>query len=173
MKEKICKICNHQIIKSEHKFYFPHMPQWHELSDLSGSIFHIDCIKSIDKQREIGKQLAYIQQDMATKSYCNPLIERNGNIIIRAGLDEKTIEIVNYEDFVEFSIPIFNLEKIISLEPGETMFNKIYSTDGKTMHNGLPSFHVLENGNLELITDNIHAVVASISSTSIFVSLLL
>ncbi|SHJ40173.1 hypothetical protein SAMN02745163_01874 [Clostridium cavendishii DSM 21758] len=67
-KTTICKICNCEIKNQEPRFYFPILPQWHDLSDLSQNILHVHCVKSIDSEREIGNSLARIVQDLAEKS---------------------------------------------------------------------------------------------------------
>jgi len=135
MNKKICKKCNNEILKNQPIFYFPNMPKWHELSDLSKQDFHINCIKDIDSERNVGEILANIMEDISKKTKIRPFLGRSGNIVVQAILDEKSIEIFDFEDFVDFDIPIINLEKIVQLKPTETIANR------------MTSLHVLEDQN--------------------------
>lgn len=139
MKEKFCKECNRRIERNIPHFDFPRMPKWHKFIDLSCETFHIHCIKELDKKRNIGDELAMITADMALKTDIQPLILRDGNIVVRGRLDEKAIEIVNYEDFVEFSIPISHFAVITNMNKLETIQNKA------------TSIYLLEDNRLELI----------------------
>lgn len=126
MKSEIamCKICGNKIDSQVPRFYFPKLPQWHNLSRWSSSILHIDCVKSIDDKHEIGKTLADIVQDLALKSKFEPFLHRSGNIVVRGRLDEKAIEILNFEDFIEMSFPVTSLEKILLLTPTESISSR-------------------------------------------------
>ena len=136
-KVEICKICDCEIKGREPRYYFPRQPQWHDLADLSG-IVHVDCIKSIDEKRDIGKKLAYIAEDIACKSEVSPLIKRSGNIVIQGQMDEERVDILDFEDFDDISIPLPLIDRIQELNIHESI------------DMGLQTIHVLENGNLEV-----------------------
>lgn len=140
MRELICSICNKKVKKSEPQFHFPHMPGWHKFFDLSGGTFHLDCMKILDDKRKIGEELATVSEKIAIKNEFEPLILRNGNIIVQARLDEKAIEIIDYDDFVEFAIPIMNLDLVANMIPLETVKNR------------MTSINLLQDNELELVT---------------------
>lgn len=140
MQELICSICNKNVKKSDPKFHFPHMPKWHKFFDLSGGTFHLDCMKTLDNKRTIGEELATASEKIASKTDFEPLILRNGNIIVQARLDEKAVEIIDYEDFVEFAIPIMNLDLVANLMPLESVKNR------------MTSIGLLQDDQLELMT---------------------
>jgi len=121
----VCKICAEPIIEREPVYYFPKVPEWHELSDLSGTIVHINCIKTIDSQRMIGRTLADMNQDIASGLDFTPFIARDGNVIVQGNLDSKAIEISDYENFVELSVPFKNLERLRNLPRLESVSCKM------------------------------------------------
>lgn len=140
MKEKICSMCNKKIEKGEPHFNFPRMPQWHKFIDLSGETFHIDCIKKLDKKRNIGEELAKITEDISSKSDIQPFILRDGNIVVQGRLDEKSIEITDYEDFVEFGISLRNIDMLTEMMPLEIVNNR------------MTTIRLLQDDKLEIIT---------------------
>lgn len=125
MKEKICAVCNNKVERKEPSFFFPHMPKWHKFFDLSGKAFHINCIKEIDSLRHIGKELADITVDMASRTEFPYFLSRDGNIVVLAELDEQSISFIDYENYVEFSVPLSNIEFICALKPCETVNNRM------------------------------------------------
>lgn len=140
MRELICSVCDRKIRKDDPQFHFPHMPKWHKFFDLSGETFHLNCMKTLDNKRNIGEELADALEKIASKNEFEPLLLRNGNIIVQARLDEKAIEIIDYEDFVEFTIPIANFDLIANLIPLEPVKNR------------MTSIVLLQEDQLELIT---------------------
>ena len=140
MKDKICSYCNSKIYKQDAIFYFPKMPKWHEFYEMSEKVFHIECIQEIDHIKSIGKGLADITEKMAVTSKYTPLLLRNNNIVVVGDMNEMAIEIDDYEDFVEFNIPIMNLDYIDDLQ------------SSKIVHNKTTSLSLLQNGKIRLIT---------------------
>ncbi|WP_157632208.1 hypothetical protein [Variovorax sp. CF313] len=108
----ICPICNKPIEEGQSRFYFPKLHPSHELADLHG-VLHLDCIRSIDRSRHVGQALAVLTAELASHSKTAPLLLRDGNIILRDfRLDESRIEIADYENFCEISLPINSLKNI-------------------------------------------------------------
>lgn len=123
-KKDFCHLCNQLIRKDEVEFRFPTMPQGHELSDLGEATFHLNCIKSIDKKRNIGDAFATNIQKGSDESI-TPVLLRNGNIIVRAGLTEKTISFYNYEDFARLWVPIEILDELNQLDEKKAISSRM------------------------------------------------
>lgn len=137
-KTNICKICNCEILNQEAIFYFPKLPQWHDLSDLNESKLHINCVKNINQKRKIGSSLADITQDLAKNSEVSPFIYRDGDIVLRARLDEEVMEILNFEDFCVMSVSKSILENI---QESHTL---------KSIKIGVNTLHILNGEDLRI-----------------------
>ena len=134
----ICKICNKRICSDEAVYYFPKVPEECGFSEFSASILHIACILASEKKELISDSLAEMKQAIASKLDFTPFISRDKNVIIQGNIDSRTIEIYNYEDFVELSVPIVQLNKLCNLLP----FEFINST--------MNTIHLLENNKLKI-----------------------
>jgi hypothetical protein len=119
-KTTTCMLCNSDIQSGEPRFYFPVLPLGHPLADLKGML-HITCLKEIDDQRKVGETLASIVEDMAKRSKNAPLITRQGNVVLRDRHDEQRVEVQDFEDFCEFSIPRSSIARLRLAKPGESI----------------------------------------------------
>lgn len=137
LKNIICTLCGNEIQSGQPRFYFPRLPPNHPLADVQG-ILHISCLKEADGPRKIGESLAKIAKDLAIHSQSVPLISWDGNIVLRDRLDESRIEVLDFEDFCEISIPRSILGKLQAARLGESIVL------------GMQILHITQDGTLEL-----------------------
>lgn len=140
MKEEFCSYCNRKIYRNAADFYMPKLPAWNKLYDLSENVYHIECIKTLDDVRYVGKELADLTEKISRVSKDAPFLIRNGNIIVLGDMNEMSIEINDFEDFVQFNIPVAHLNCIDDLQYPEVLQNRT------------TSISFLQNGKLKLIT---------------------
>lgn len=151
MREKKCNYCNNQINKNDPVFYFPKLPEWHKLYDLSECVFHIGCVKKLNENRNIGMELADIAEKIATRSEDAPLLVRDGNIVVVAEINERAIEFNDFENFVEFSIRVADLEYILDVQPPQNIKNR------------MTCINVRQDGGMELVTPLFNVELVTLS----------
>ena len=140
MQEELCSYCNRKIYRDDANFYMPKLPVWNKLYDLGENVFHIECIKTLDDVRHIGKELADLTEKISRVSKDAPFLIRNENIVVLGDMNEMSIEINDFEDFVQFNIPVIYLNCVDDLQYPEVLQNRT------------TSISFLQNGNLKLIT---------------------
>ncbi|WP_143219524.1 hypothetical protein [Achromobacter xylosoxidans] len=115
----ICELCGKKIDSKQPIFYFPKLHPEHNLVDLKG-IMHVACLVSQDAPRKIGFQLAGMTEDLARRSVEASFLRRNGNIVSRYREHEENIEILDFENFCEITIPRKSLKDIIHAKRGNS-----------------------------------------------------
>ncbi|WP_133859080.1 hypothetical protein [Comamonas sp. JUb58] len=130
-----CMLCGHSILDGEARFYFPRLPPNHPLADLKG-VLHTSCLISENASKRIGDSLAEIAEWFAKKSDEAPLLVRNGNVVARDRVAENRIEVLDFEDFCEISIPRAALDQLRNAAPGSAI------------PLGMQVLHVKEHGEL-------------------------
>lgn len=131
-----CPICSKSIEEGQPRFYFPKLHPTHELADLHG-VVHLGCIRLIDRSRHVGQTLASITEGVASHSTEAPLLLRDGNIVLRDfRRDENRIEVIDYENFCEISLPIASLKSLLEpdLEEAVTLgMQVLHVTHGRAL----------------------------------------
>ncbi|UJB31013.1 hypothetical protein [Chromobacterium sp. Beijing] len=117
---QICELCQSEILSGQPRFYFPRLPPNHALADIKG-VLHTSCLLVADNSRNIGASLAQIAESVARHSESAPHISRNGNVTLRNRLDEGRIEVLDFEDFCEISIPLAALDRLRVIAPGASV----------------------------------------------------
>ena len=113
----VCMLCEHEIQDGEPRFYFPKLPSSHHLSDIKG-VLHTSCLVSADALRDIGGSMAEIAEGLARRSESAPFVSREGNVVLRNRISDGRIEVLDFEDFCEISIPLAAMGKLKVAEPG-------------------------------------------------------
>lgn len=116
----ICMLCGHEIQRAEPRFYFPRLPSDHVLAGMVG-VMHVSCLTSANRKREISAPLAEIAEGLARQSSVAPFIARDGDIVLRCRLEEGRMELLDFEDFCEISIPNAVLGRLQNAMPGESI----------------------------------------------------
>lgn len=103
-RNSVCPICTLLVEPEQPRFYFPRVPRTHALCDVRG-VVHLACVRRIDQERSVGASLANLCHAIADQSSDAPTVARDGNIVVRNRIHEQRLEICDYEDFCEISIP--------------------------------------------------------------------
>lgn len=116
----VCMLCEHDIQDGEPRFYFPRLPPSHHLSDIKG-VLHTSCLISADASRNIGASMAEIAEGMARNSESAPFVSREGNVVLRNRISDGRIEVLDFEDFCEISIPLAALGNLKCAVPSASI----------------------------------------------------
>jgi hypothetical protein len=117
----ICTICEDNIARMSPIFYFPLLGLGQNLSIYSG-IVHVHCVRDLSRGRDIRAELTKEYLRIFNDNSETPIAARDGNLLVKNCVERRgCFEVLDFEDFVVFHIPVDSLPELKSLPIGSSI----------------------------------------------------
>lgn len=117
MTEDYCKICKEKF-EGQSVYYFPKLHSKTRYATYAG-IVHVACLINHKESNHIRDVLINAIKSSVSEDAGNPIVASEGGVIIQNKKYDECLNVYDFEDFVDFYIPYWQIKALLELKANE------------------------------------------------------